>query len=30
MQNKIIFADSPGAAEMQEENSRYQQVKIYI
>jgi len=26
MQNKIIFADSPGAAEMQEENSRYQQV----
>jgi len=28
MQNKIIFADSPGAAEMQEENSRYQQVLL--
>ena len=26
MQSKIIFADTPGANEVQEENSRYQQV----
>jgi len=30
MQNKTVFSDIPNATELQDENTRYQQVKIYI